>query len=200
MFARFSNTSFLFLGGYFVSIWVLHSIGDFYVFWVIWEFLIFSLMGIFFSSLTKSFSELFVYFIIQTISSFGLLFFFFLEYGAPCFVLFCSKIGDIPFHLLVRLCDFNPSQFFFFLMSAVIHKVPSFLIISLFGGVLEEFYGFLRLMFLLQTRNLIGGLIIATSIDYRIAIISSSVGNNSWFFLRVWARPFLFYAYFFFFI
>jgi len=116
-------------------------------------------------------------------------------------VLFCFalKLGIFPFifwFVYVTLTLPN----FFFLMSAVIHKVPSFLIISLFGGVLEEFYGFLRLMFLLQTRNLIGGLIIATSIDYRIAIISSSVGNNSWFFLRVWARPFLFYAYFFFYL
>jgi len=100
-------------------------------------------------------------------------------------VLFCFalKLGIFPFifwFVYVTLTLPN----FFFLMSAVIHKVPSFLIISLFGGVLEEFYGFLRLMFLLQTRNLIGGLIIATSIDYRIAIISSSVGNNSWFFFK----------------
>jgi len=128
-----------------------------------------------------------------------LAYFFFFSLNMGPLVLFCFalKLGIFPFifwFVYVTLTLPN----FFFLMSAVIHKVPSFLIISLFGGVLEEFYGFLRLMFLLQTRNLIGGLIIATSIDYRIAIISSSVGNNSWFFLRVWARPFLFYAYFFF--
>jgi len=85
-------------------------------------------------------------------------------------------------------------------MSSVVHKIPPFLIISLFGGIFENFLNFIRLIFLLQIRSLIGGLIIATSIDYRVMLIRSSVGSSSWFFLRSLTRYSIFISYLFFYL
>jgi len=199
MFARFSNMSFFFLRTYLISIWVLHFIRDFYVFWLILEFIIFRLMGIFFRSLTKSFSELFVYFIIQTVSSFGLLFFFSLNFRSIFFLCLILKLGIFPFIFWFIYVALNLPNFFF-LMSSVVHKIPPFLIISLFGGIFENFLNFIRLIFLLQIRSLIGGLIIATSIDYRVMLIRSSVGSSSWFFLRSLTRYSIFISYLFFYL
>ena len=173
MFLVFTPFTYLFLLFYFVVLFCIFSISNFYVFWLYIEVLILLYIGISYTLFCNSYTQLMLYFLVQTVASFSLLVFFRINY----YFLFCMflflKLGMFPFFswYIAVLYRF-PS--FVLAFRSTIHKLPPLLLL---GIVLESSIvpvvvvsGFLSL--------LVGGFLMLTVYDFRYLLIVSSIANN----------------------
>lgn len=178
MFLAFTPFTFFFLCFYFIFFLFLFSTSNFLIFWVFIEFIILIFIGISYTLFANNFSSLILYFLVQTISSFRILFFYL--YSNPVFfsLSLFLKLSMFPFHFwFLSICYRFPN--FVLFLSSSFHKVPVFLFLLFFSPALS--YSFVMLSLLLTV--LFSGLIILGSSDFRSVLVSSSVGNNSWFLL-----------------
>jgi hypothetical protein len=179
MFLFFTPYTFFFIFFYFLFLLFMFSCSNFVVFWVFIEFMMLIFMGISYTLFLNNFSSLMLYFLLQTISSFSILLFYL--YPIPLmFSLFLTmKLSMFPFHFwFLNICYRFPN--FVLYLASSFHKIPIFFILLLFLPPL-------RITFIIVSTILtvlISGFMILRSIDFRGILVSSSVGNNSWFLIR----------------
>lgn len=190
MFIIFSPYSFLFFRTYILFMFSLFNITNFYYYWSIIELIILLFIGLSYTLFVRRYSQLMVYFLIQTLSSFILLVFYI--YNMPSFLTmaFLIKLSIFPFFIWYINLIYKFPNFIFWLASTL-HKLPPILIIKLFS--LELDLNILWLSITLTT--LFRGLIILTVIDLRMLLVLSSIGNNSWFLLSQIVNIFIFISF-----
>jgi len=192
MFLFFTPYTFFFLTFYFIFLLFLFSCSNFVIFWVFIEFIILIFIGVSYTLFLNNFSSLILYFLLQTVSSFRILLFYLFPIPLIFSMFVCIKLSIFPFHFwFINICYRFPN-FVLFLVSSF-HKIPVFLIFLLFQPSF-------RLSFLIVSSiltMLISGVIILSSVDFRAIIVSSSIGNNSWFLLSSFSNFRTFIVFFF---
>lgn len=183
----FSPYSFLFFSTYILFIFSLFNITNFYYYWSVIELIILLFIGLSYTLFTRSYSQLMLYFLIQTLSSFILLVFYI--YNMPIFITlaFLVKLSIFPFFMwYINLIYKFPN--FIFWLARTLHKIPPILIIKLFSLKLDTNIMWLSILLTVLLR----GVIILSVIDLRILLVLSSIGNNSWFLLSQIVNIFVF--------
>lgn len=176
---NFTPFSFVFYIFYIFSLGSLLSVSDFYIFWVVIELAILFFIGICYSTFTVGFSRLIVYFLIQTLASFSLFVFYLLNCPSLFTLSLLLKLSMFPFHSWFLSVVYRFSNFSFFI-SSTLHKLPPFLMLALFISNPSSIS--ILLVSRVLTVLLSGGTMLITS-DIRLLLLTSSVGNNSWFVL-----------------
>ena len=192
MFIIFSPYSFLFFSTYLIFIFSLLSIRRFYYYWAIIELMMLLFIGLSYTLFVRSYSQLIVYFLIQALSSFFILIFYIYDFNVLLTVSFLIKLSIFPFFIwYINLIYRFPN--FIFWLARTLHKIPAMLIISVFSLKLDT--NLLWLSIVLTT--IVSGLIMLTVVDFRIVLVLSSIGNNSWFFLSQITNIFIFLTFIF---
>lgn len=178
MFLLFSPYSFMFLSLYLFFMLSLPIIRNFYFFWLVMELLILLFIGLSYTVFLRSYSQLITYFLIQVLSSFFILTFYIFRIPIFLTISFLIKLSMFPFffwyiNLLYRFPNF------IFWLARTIHKVPAMFIIKIF--IIPINMPLLWFSILLTT--FFSGLIMLSMLDFRIVLVISSIGNNSWFIL-----------------
>lgn len=190
MFILFSPYSFLFFSIYIFFLFSLSIVSNFYYFWSIIELIMLVFIGLSYTLFISSYSQLIMYFLIQALSSFIILVFYI--YNIP-FLLTLSliiKLSIFPFFIWFINVVYRFPNFILFLVRTL-HKIPVILLMYYFSLPLNT--NLLWLSIILTT--LVSGIIILRVYDFRIILVLSSVGNNSWFILAQISGlfPFLFF-------
>lgn len=154
----------------------LFMVSNIFFFWLIIEFLLLLLMGVSYSILAGRFSSLILFFLIQAFSSMGLLVFYLLNFPLLFTAFFLFKLSMFPFHFWVLSVSYRMPNLLLFLTSTL-NKLPVFLIIFTFD---LNLYSPLLWLSIVLSLFISGSSMIWTS-DLRLLVISSSIGNNSWF-------------------
>jgi hypothetical protein len=178
MFVLFSPFTFLFFLIYLTVLIILPSISDFYTFWLFIEVMTLVLMGISYTVFTNSLSQLMVYFFVQSLSSFFILISFVLS--SPLFFTLSVvlKMGIAPFFMWYQYSVIRFPNLMFYVVSTF-HKFPVLFIILQFNLALDMAFFWVSALLTI----VVAGSIIISSQDLRYLLVSSSVGNNSWFLL-----------------
>lgn len=132
-------------------------------------------MGLAYSVSTNSFSQLIVYFLIQAYSSFSIIIFYLLCRSLFLSVSILIKLCMFPFHSWFISIGYRLNNFILFLRTTL-HKLPVFLLLLFFyldtSSFIVEFSILFSILFSSFTMFLR---------DFRLLLVCSSVGNNSWF-------------------
>lgn len=152
-------------------------------------------MGMRYTIITNKFSYLMMYFLIQTLASFILLLSYIYVSSFLFTISLMLKLGIFPFFLwFIRVVYNLPNLIFFFSIS--FHKLP--IIVLLFNFNLRLNYELLHISIILSV--LVRGLIIIRTLDLRILLLISSIGNNVWFIILQMVSIYIFLLYMVFYI
>lgn len=178
MFVFFTPYTYIFGLLYMFFLFSLFSLSNFYAFWLVMEMMTLLLMGISYTVFTNRVSQLMVYFLIQSLSSFLILVSYLVGSPLMLTVAFILKLGMFPF-LSWYLNSVRRFPNFIFWLTGTLHKLPPLLMLLQFNLVLDTalFWGSVLLT------TFIAGIIMLITSDFRYLLVSSSVGNNSWFLL-----------------
>ena len=130
-------------------------------------------IGLSYTVFTHSFTQLILYFLIQTLASFRMLVFFTTDLSFLFYSSLFFKLGIFPFiswylNVLYRF----PS--FILLLARTLHKLPPlFLFLLVYNS---DYSSFILLSVLLSL--FVGGLYILSVLDLRYLIVVSSMANN----------------------
>lgn len=193
MFLIFSPYSFLFFSFYILFLFSLFTIGSFYYFWVVIEILMLLFIGLSYTLFVNSYSQLMLYFLIQALSSFSLLVSY--VYYSRLFITlsFILKLSMFPFFMWYLNVAYRFPNFILWVASTL-HKLPPMLIIKVFSLPIFGDLLWLSILFTLFVR----GVMILAVLDFRIVLVLSSIGNNSWFVLSQIVRLTVFLGFVFF--
>ena len=183
--------TFVFSVLYGMMLFVIFSVQDFFMFWVVIELSTLVFIGISYSCFKNHFSRLLMFFVIQAVSAFMLLIFFIKQSTFMFTLSFLIKMAMFPYHFwYFSLVPFFPN--FVLIFSMTLFKIPSVYILRAFFNLLD-----LKLLFMSSLITvLVGGSIMIFSNDLRFILIGSSVANNSWFVLSQMTRTFIFLTFF----
>nr|UBX38532.1 NADH dehydrogenase subunit 2 [Brachionus calyciflorus] len=187
MFMMFSPYSFLFFSTYMLFMFSLFNITNFYYYWSVMELMMLLFMGLSYTLFVSSYSQLMVYFLIQTLSSFMLLVFYIYSLPSLLTMAFLMKLSMFPFFMWYINLIYKFPNFMFWLASTL-HKLPPMLMIKLFS--LELNLNILWLSIVLTV--LFSGVMMLMVLDLRLLLVLSSIGNNSWFLLSQMVNMFIF--------
>lgn len=187
----FTPYTFLYLSIYFLFLSILLTVSNFYYFWVYIEIIILLFIGIGYSILLSSTSQFITYFLIQSISSFSLLIFYIYSLPSVFTLFLLIKLSIFPFCFWYINITYVFSNFLFWFVRTV-HKLPPLLILKMFTLMLN--INILWISIILSV--LFSAFIILSSLDLRMLLVVSSVGNNSWFILGQILNLFIFTIYF----
>lgn len=186
----FSPYSFLFYSIYILFIFSLFSITNFYYYWATMELIILLFIGLSYTVFVRGYSQLIVYFLIQTISSFLLLVFYIYDVQSLMTFAFLIKLSIFPFFMwYINLIYKFPN--FIFWLSSTLHKLPPILMIKLFSINLDTNVVWLSIILTVLVR----GVMILSVVDLRILLVLSSIGNNSWFLISQIVNMFVFLSF-----
>lgn len=198
MFLAFTPFTFLFFTIYSLFFLFLFSRPNFILFWVYIEFIILIFIGMSYTMFSNNFSSLMLYFLVQTVASFRIFLFYLYPHPVLLPLSFFLKLSMFPFHFwFLNICYRFPN--FVLFLSSSLHKLPVFLIIMFFSPSIN---GSLSLVSVIVTVFISGCMMLVAS-DFRSVLLSSSVGNNSWFMLSSFVDLFsfiLFFAFYSFFL
>ena len=186
MFLVFTPFSYFFLSSYLIVLSILFSIRNFYLFWLYIEILMLLFIGFSYTIFSNSYTQLMVYFLMQTLASFSMLVFYRLDYRSLfCLSLFL-KLGIFPFfswyiNVLYRF----PS--FLLLLRGTLHKLPPLFLIAL---VVSSADVVLLVVISLMTL-VVGGFFMLSVLDFRYLLVVSSMANNRFLVLGVLSRSYL---------
>lgn len=187
MFIIFSPYSFLFFSTYILFIFSLFNITNFYYYWSVMELIILLFIGLSYTLFVRSYSQLIVYFLIQTLSSFILLVFYIYNLPSLLTIAFLIKLSIFPFFMwYINLIYKFPN--FMLWLARTLHKLPPILIIKLFSLELNTNILWLSIVLTVLFR----GVMILIVLDLRLLLVLSSIGNNSWFLLSQMVNMFVF--------
>lgn len=153
----------------------LMQVSNFYYYWAVIEIIILLFMGLRYSVIISSYSQLILYFLIQTIASFLILVFYLYDFSVLLTSAFTLKFSMFPFFMWYINVIYRLPNFIFWLASTF-HKVPPIIMIKIFGLNLN--YRLLWVSIIFTT--LLIGFIMLSVYDFRILLVLSSIGNNSW--------------------
>lgn len=175
---NFTPFTYLFLSIYFIFIFILLSLKDFFRIWILIEVLILLFLGVSYTILSHRFSNLIQYFLIQTLASFSVLFFYLASFSVLYTISFFIKLAIFPFFSwFLRIIPRFPNRLFF--LRRTFHKVPPFFLIYITSDLISLSIRFVSILLSI----FVSCIIILYLSDLRLLLIISSVGNNSWFFL-----------------
>lgn len=187
MFILFSPYSFLFFSSYLFFMASLFTVSNFYYYWAIIELMMLLFIGLSYTLFISSYSQLMTYFLIQALSSFLILVFYIYDLSLLLTFAFLIKLSMFPFFMwYINLIYRFPN--FIFWLARTLHKVPAMLIIKIFSLNLD--INFIWTSIVITT--LFRGLMMLSVVDFRIVLVLSSIGNNSWFLLRQMTNMFTF--------
>lgn len=186
-----SPQSFLFTLLYVFLLFIIFCTRNFFIFWIVIELRTLVFIGVCYSLFKNNFSSLLIFFIIQSLSAFSLILFYFIGSSLGFTLSLLLKLSMFPFiyWYLNLLPSFINFMFFF---SRTFFKLPSIFIVANFYYLINYFIIFTSAIMTL----VLGAIIIINSRDLRFVLICSSVVNNSWFVFRQYVRPLLFILYF----
>nr|QHR79572.1 NADH dehydrogenase subunit 2 [Brachionus rubens] len=190
MFIIFSPYSFLFLSTYLMFMFSLLSISSFYYYWSVMELMMLLFMGLSYTLFVSSYSQLMIYFLIQALSSFLILVFYIYDYSSLLTVSFLMKLSMFPFFMWYINLIYRFPNFMFWLASTL-HKVPAMLMINIFSLHLDMS----SLWLSIALTTFISGLMMLSVLDFRMVLVLSSIGNNSWFLLSQMTNMFTFWLF-----
>ena len=173
MFLAFTPFTFFFVRIYSLVLLFLFRMSNFYFFWLYIEIAMLLFIGLSYTLFTHSFTQLILYFLMQTLASFGMLVFYTLGFSFLFYFSLFLKLGMFPFmswylNVLYRF----PS--FVLLLSRTLHKLPPlFLFLIVYSPVYSQFI-IVSVLFSL----IIGGFYILNIADLRYLIVVSSIANN----------------------
>lgn len=182
MFVAFTPYSFFYLVFYISFLFTFFVSTRFYWCWISMEIIILFFIGICYTLFPNSFHSLLVYFLVQAFSSFSLLIFyiFYIPFFFTSSLLL--KLSLFPFHSWFITSVYSFPNFVLFLVSTF-HKLPIFIIVVLYPLPLNFSLLWLSIFFTF----LVSGFFMLRIRDFRLLLVLSSVGNNSWFFLRAFS-------------
>lgn len=188
----FSPYSFVFILCYFMFIFSLLMVDNFYYYWGVIELLILLFMGVSYTLFVSSYSQLMTYFLLQALSSFLILIFYLYNLDTFLTLAFLLKLSMFPFFTwYVNLIYRFPN--FIFWLARTLHKVPAMLIIKVFSLSLNISFLWVSII----ATVLLRGVMILSVVDFRIVLVLSSIGNNSWFILSQIVNTFVFFIFIF---
>jgi NADH:ubiquinone oxidoreductase subunit 2 (subunit N) len=196
MFLVFTPFRYFFLRVYLIVLSILFSISHFYVFWLYIEVLILLFIGFSYTIFSNSYTQLMLYFLIQTLASFRILVFYILDYRSLFCMFLFLKLGMFPFFSwYVNVLYRFPSSLL--LLSGTLHKLPPLLLLAI---VVSSSNISLLVVTRLVTL-MVGGFFILRVLDFRYLLVVSSIANNSFLILGIvsgsYSRFFIFYALYF---
>ena len=173
MFITFTPFTFFFVRVYSLVLMFLFRISNFYFFWLYIEIAILLFIGLSYTIFTHSFTQLMLYFLIQTLASFGILVFYTIDLSLLFYFSLFLKLGIFPFiswylNVLYRF----PS--FILLLRRTLHKLPP---LFLFYIVYNPSYSSFVIVSVLLSL-VVGGFYILNVLDLRYLIVVSSIANN----------------------
>ena len=180
MFLAFTPFSYLFLLVYSFLIITLFTIRRFYLFWVYIEILMLLFIGLSYTLFTHSYTQLMLYFLIQTLASFSMLVFYTLDYSYMLYFSLFLKLGMFPFISWYLNVLYRFPNFILFL-SSTLHKLPPLMLFWLVYS--QEFVSFIIISVAISV--LVGGYYILTILDLRYLIVVSSIANNGFLLLSL---------------
>lgn len=192
MFLLFTPFSYLFLTVYILVIFFMLTLRNFYMFWLYIEISILLFMGLSYTIFVHRYTQLMLYFLIQTLASFGILVFYTLGVDYLLYSALFLKLGMFPFiswylNVLYRFPSFT------LLVRRTLHKLPPlFLFYTIYSSTYTNFVLVSVLLSLI-----VGGLYILTIIDIRYLIVVSSIANNSFLLLGLISGNFVTFTFFF---
>ena len=173
MFLAFTPFTFFFVRVYRIVLLFIFSLSNFYFFWLYIEIAILLFIGLSYTIFSHSFTQLILYFLIQTLASFSMLVFYTLDFSYLFYFFLFFKLGMFPFiswylNVLYRF----PS--FVLLLSRTLHKLPPlFLFLLVYNSTYSSF---ILLSVLLSL--IVGGFYMLNVLDLRYLIVVSSMANN----------------------
>jgi len=196
MFLAFTPFTFFFVRVYRVVLLFIFSLSNFYFFWLYIEIAMLLFIGLSYTVFTHSFTQLILYFLIQTLASFSMLVFYTLDFSYLFYFSLFFKLGMFPFmswylNVLYRF----PS--FVLLLSRTLHKLPPlFLFFLVYNSTYSSFI-LLSVLFSL----VVGGFYMLNVLDLRYLIVVSSIANNGFLLLGLMSGSmfvfWLFYSFYF---
>ena len=190
MFIMFSPYSFLYFSFYLTFMFSLLQISNFYYYWVVIEILMLLFMGLAYSFMVSSYSQLIIYFLIQTIASFFILVFYIYDLPMLLTAAFLLKLSIFPFFMWYINAIYRLPNFIFWL-ARTLHKIPPIVILKVFSLNLNLTLLWISIVF--TTFSM--GVIMLSIYDFRILLVLSSIGNNSWLLLSQISHFLLFMVY-----
>lgn len=162
------------------------------MFWLYMEVAMLLFIGLSYTIFIHSYTQLMLYFLMQTLASFGMLVFYTLRADYLLYISLFLKLGIFPFmswylNVLYRFPSFT------LLIRRTLHKLPPLFLFYLFYG--SSYTNFVLVSVLLSLA--IGGVYILTVVDLRYLIVVSSIANNSFLLIGLISGS-LFSFYFFF--
>lgn len=131
VFLMFSPYSFLYFSSYLLFLFSLLSLNSFYYFWVVIEILMLLIIGLAYTVILRSYSQLIIYFLLQSVSSFVLLVSYIYRLSFLVTVAFILKLSIFPFSFWYVNLIYRLPNFLLFLTSTF-HKLPPMLLLKLF--------------------------------------------------------------------
>jgi len=193
MFILFTPFSYLFLTVYVLVLFFMLTLRNFYMFWLYIEVAMLLFIGLSYTIFMHSYTQLMLYFLIQTLASFGMLVFYTLGYEYFLYLALFLKLGMFPFiswylNVLYRFPSFT------LLLSRTLHKLPPLFLFYLFYR--SSYTSFILISVLMSL--VVGGAYMLTVLDLRYLIVVSSIANNSFLLLGLISGNF--FSFFFFFV
>jgi len=170
----------LFLRLYLLLTLLLLSTPTFFSSWLFIEFIILIFLGLSYSTFQNSLSNLITFFLIQTLASLSIFISFTLNLSILLSISVLLKLSMFPVHIWFMSVAYRFPTLILFLISTI-HKLPVFYIISTF--VYFDNFTLHLLFFSIVISLLVSGLTICTISDSRLLLVTSSIGNNTWFLL-----------------
>jgi len=173
MFLAFTPFTFFFVRVYRIVLLFIFSLSNFYFFWLYIEIAILLFIGLSYTIFSHSFTQLILYFLIQTLASFSMLVFYTLDFSYLFYFFLFFKLGIFPFiswylNVLYRFPSFA------LLLSRTLHKLPPlFLFLLVYNSTYSSF---ILLSVLLSL--IVGGFYMLNVLDLRYLIVVSSMANN----------------------
>lgn len=135
-------------------------------------------MGISYTVFTNRLSQLIVYFLVQSLSSFFILISFILSSPFLLTLSVVLKIGIAPFFMWYQYSVIRFPNLMFYVVSTF-HKFPVLFMILQFNLALDITLFWVSALLTM----VVAGSVMISSQDLRYLLVASSVGNNSWFLL-----------------
>lgn len=193
---------YFFLAIYGVLLYLCLSSSSFFSFWLFMEFATLVFFGVVLrSTLNKNYSSAVVYFLMQSLASMGLIFFYVVAqgglstFGEYLFLRFLFiKLGFFPFNLWYFFAMVNlPSLAFFLALTA--QKLPPLFILAYYSCLPTlNLYELFAVVVVLTLVSLVP-LLLSISGLLRLLILSS-LFNNSWIVFAIFSDSLLFWLYF----
>lgn len=192
MFLLFTPFSYLFLTVYVLVLFFMLTLSNFYMFWLYIEISILLFIGLSYTIFVHSYTQLMLYFLMQTLASFGMLVFYTLSARYLLYFALFLKLGIFPFiswylNVLYRFPSFT------LLVRRTLHKLPPLFLFYMFYNSI--YTNFVLTSVLLSL--IVGGLYMLTVLDMRYLVVVSSMANNSFLLLGLMSGNLVTFSFFF---